>query len=94
MLPVKDTVQELATDTLVTSVATKWGMGGGTVATALGWLSSNGAAVLIGILITVAGFITNYIFQRRRERREIEQTEFEQRLALTEEKRRQELHEA
>lgn len=94
MPPVKDTVQDLATDTVVTSVASKWGMGGGTLAATFGWLTSNGAAVVIGILVTVLGFCINYIFQRRRDRREVEQKEFDRMIALAEEKRRQELHEA
>lgn len=94
MPPVKDTVHDLATDTVVVSVATKWGMGGGAIATAFGWFTHNGVAVAIGILVTVLGFIVNYIFQRRRDRREEEQKEFDRTLALAEEKRRQELHEA
>ena len=94
MPPVKDAVQDLATDTVVTSVATKWGMGGGTIAATFGWLTSNGVAVAIGILVTVLGFVVNYIFQRRRDRREVEQKAFDRQLALAEEKRRQELHEA
>lgn len=93
MLPIKDTVQEIAVDGTVASVATKWGMGGGTLAAAFGWLTSNGAAVLIGIFVTVLGFIINYIFQRRRDRREAEQAKLSRKLELAEEKRRQELHE-
>ena len=91
---VKDAVHDLATDTVVTSAATKWGMGGGTIAATFGWLTSNGVAVAIGILVTVLGFVINYIFQRRRDRREVEQKAFDRQLALAEEKRRQELHEA
>lgn len=94
MTPVRDTVQDMATDTVVTSVATKWGMGGGTIAATFGWLTSNGLAVAIGILVTVMGFIINYIFQRRRDHREVEQKALDRQLALAEEKRRQELHEA
>lgn len=94
MPPVKDTVHDLATDTVVASVATKWGMGGGAIAATFGWLTSNGVAVAIGILVTIMGFIVNYIFQRRRDHREVEQKEFDRQLALAEEKRRQELHEA
>lgn len=93
MLPIKNTVHEIAVDGTVASVATKWGMGGGTLAAAFGWLTSNGAAVLIGIFVTVLGFIINYIFQRRRDRREAEQAEFFRELKLAEEKRQQELHE-
>lgn len=94
MKPVKDSMQELATDAVVSSVATKYGMGGGALAAAFGWLTNNGVAVAIGILVTVLGFFINYIFQRRRDRREVEQKEFDRQLALAEERRRQELHEA
>lgn len=82
-----------STDGLLAITVSKWGMSGGTVAAALGWLTSNGAAVLIGICVTVLGFVINYIFQRRRDRREAEQAKFSRELELAEEKRRQELHE-
>lgn len=55
---------------IVSSVATKGGMGGGALASIYGWLTSSGAAVLIGILVTVAGFVVNLIYQRKRDKRE------------------------
>ncbi len=94
MLPIKDAAQEIVVDGTIASAATKWGMGGGTLAAAFGWLISNGAAVFIGIFITVLGFVVNYIFQRRRDNREKEQAMFSRELDLAEERRRQELHEA
>lgn len=78
----------------VTSVATKWGMGGGTATSIFGWLTSNGAAVFIGIVVTIAGFLVNYWFQRRREKREIADMDFQHKLALEEERRKEEMHQA
>lgn len=86
--------QALAVETAFTSTATKWGMGGGTVASIFGWLSSNGAAVVIGILVTVLGFVVNYVFQRRRDKREAELAAFQRELEMAQERRRQEMHEA
>lgn len=83
---------DAALEATVSSVAMKYGMGGGTVAAVLGWLSSSAAAVLIGIVVTVLGFIVNYIFQRRREKREIRHAEFQRQLELSEERRREEWH--
>jgi 4-hydroxybenzoate polyprenyltransferase len=87
-------LQDTAVDATVSSIASKWGMGGGTMASIFGWFTSNAAAVLIGILVTVLGFLINYYFQRRRDRRETEQIEFKRELQLAEERRRKELHEA
>lgn len=83
---------DTAVEATVSSVAMKYGMGGGTVATAIGWLSSSGAAVLIGIAVTVLGFLVNYIFQRRRDKREAKRAELQYELELSEERRRQEMH--
>lgn len=55
---------------VISSVATKGGMTGGTLAAIYGWLSSSSAAVLIGILITVIGFVVNFYYQYRRNHRE------------------------
>lgn len=90
-MSLKDLVENSDT---VTSIATRWGMGGGTATSIFGWLTSNGAAVLIGILVTIAGFILNYWFQRRRDKREYEHIQFQQELALAEERRKQEIHQA
>lgn len=81
-------VNELALGTLVGSTASKWTMGG-TLATTYGWLTSSGAAVLIGILVTVLGFIINYLYQRRRDAREIQQIAFRQQMEQHDEERKQ-----
>jgi len=55
----------------VSSVAVK-GMGGGTATSFLGWITSNEAMAVIGLIVTLSGFIINVIFQVRRDRREAE----------------------
>jgi len=55
----------------VTSVASR-GMGGGAATSMVGWLASNEAIALIGVIITVLGFVVNLIFQIRRDRRDQE----------------------
>lgn len=56
---------------LASSIASK-SMGGGAATSVLGWISSNEGIALIGLGITVAGFIVNFIFQFRRDKREAE----------------------
>lgn len=55
----------------VSSIASK-GMGGGTMTSIYGWVTSNEAMVLIGVVVTILGFVMNCIFQFRRDRREQE----------------------
>lgn len=87
-------VQEHITDAAVASAATKWGMGGGLMTSVFGWLSSNGAAVLIGIAVTVGGFIVNYYYQRKRYRLTQAEHELDREIKLAKESREQELHRA
>ncbi len=86
-MQIRERLTEVPIESLVSSVATKGGMGGGTVAAMYGWLTSSAAAVLIGILVTVAGFIVNFIYQRRRDNRE-------EREQMVREQREAELHQA
>lgn len=86
-MTVRDQITSAASDAAVASAATKYGMAGGTLTSIFGWLSSNGAAVLIGIVVTVAGFIVNYYFQRKRYR-------MDKAIADAREAREQELHAA
>lgn len=83
---------EVMTDAVVSSIATKYGMGGGLAASVFGWLTSNGAAIFIGIVVTIGGFVVNFWFQRRKEKRDIEALAFNQAIVLAEEKRKEELH--
>lgn len=86
-------INQINTDAVVSDVATKWGMGGGTVATFYGWITSSAAAILIGIVVTVGGFVVNYYFQRKRHQKEMEFNELRTQLLLKDEQRKQEMHE-
>jgi hypothetical protein len=55
----------------VTSIASK-GMSGGAATSMFGWMTSNEAIALIGVTITILGFVINIVFQIRRDRREQE----------------------
>lgn len=46
-----------------------------------GWLLSSEAAVLIGIAMSIGGFVVNVYFKRRQQQREIEAAAEESRLA-------------
>lgn len=83
-----------APEAAVSSVATKWGMGGGTISSVYGWLASNEAVILVGLFVTVAGFVVNLIYQHKRHRRETDEALFRRNLEEAEEKRRVELHRA
>lgn len=78
-------------DSTMISLGTK-SMGGGTISLILGYLSSSGFAVLLGIILTVLGFIFNLYFQRRQNLRNKEKWELERAQLQEEERRRQELH--
>ena len=82
------------TDATFSWIATKIGMGGGTLASIFGWFTSNGAAVFIGILITVLGFVMNAWFQRRRDAREEAEANLRREHQIMRELRLQELHQA
>lgn len=79
-------------ETAVVSVATKLGMGGGSATSAFGWLTSNNTVVVVGLLVTVLGFMVSLFFQRRRDKRETRESEQKIAIARAEEKRKQELH--
>ena len=92
-------VTEVLSDPSFGGILTKWGMGGGTVTSAVGWLSSSGAAVLIGVVITVAGFIVNYLYQGRdyslkksKELREQKLSELQEKKLIDENRRAEEIH--
>ena len=89
---VKDHFSEINQPDTYMAAASKWSMGGGVLATTFGWLSSSGAAVIIGIGITVLGFWVNFYFQRRRDLRETEQFKMMSARENAEEQRKQELH--
>lgn len=85
-----DTVGKSVDSTMI-SLGTK-SMGGGTISLVLGYLSSSGFAVILGIVLTILGFITNQYFQRRQNLRNREKWELERAQLEAEEERRNELH--
>ena len=83
-----------STDATFSWIATKIGMGGGTLASIFGWFTSNDAAVFIGILITVLGFVMNAWFQRRRDAREEAEAALRREHEIKREQRLEEMHQA
>lgn len=86
--------QAIGVEAVVTSVATRWGMGGGVLASAYGWLTSSAGAMLIGVVVTILGFVINAVYQQKRHRRETEEADFRRTIALAEERRRDDMHRA
>lgn len=84
-----DTINDI---TLANATA-KYGMGGGAVTSLIGWLSSSEAVLLIGVIVTILGFIVNFIFQVRRDNRLKHKTELEEQLLIREDERQQALFE-
>lgn len=82
------------TDATFSWIATKIGMGGGTLASVFGWFTSNGAAVFVGILITILGFVMNAWFQRRRDAREEAEAALRREHEIRREQRLEEMHQA
>lgn len=80
-------------DIAIASMTTKYGMGGGVLTSLIGWLSSNEAVVIIGIVVTLLGFIINLIFQLKREKRQIKASLLEEELMKKEDQRKQALFE-
>ena len=67
----RHTMETQPIEEIATSIASK-SMGGGAATSVLGWISSNEGIALIDLGITVLGFIVNFVFQFRRDRREAE----------------------
>ena len=57
------------TDAAFANTSVKQGMGGGAATSVFGYLSSSDLLVILGVVTTVFGFITNLIFQQRRDKR-------------------------
>ncbi len=68
------------------TVAASKGTYAGAAAAGLGWLVSNEFLGLLGLLLAVAGFVTNLHFKRRRDQRE--QLEHEARMREIQERNR------
>lgn len=88
---VGEIVYQAARDTALASVGSKTTLGG-MVTSIFGWLASSNSAVLIGIIVTVGGFLLNWYYQRRREIREEYQAKRIAEAFDKEEVRKEELH--
>lgn len=91
-MAVKDDIKNNALDAAMISAGSK-GMGGGTITTIVGYLSSSGFAVLVGVLVTIIGFCFSIFFQRRQHIRNRDKWELEKHQMIAEENRKKELHE-
>ena len=63
------------TDAALANTSVKQGMGGGAATSVFGYLSSSDLLVILGVVTTVFGFITNLVFQQRRDKRAREEHE-------------------
>ena len=80
-------------DATLANMTAKYGMGGGAVTSFIGWLSSSEAVILIGVIVTILGFLVNLIFQVRRDKRQRDRDDLEKQLLIAKEKREEKLFE-
>jgi hypothetical protein len=78
-------------DTPIT-VANKYGIVGGFLTYAYGWLTDTNNAVFVGVLATLAGLIVSVVCQILKHKREARAALLSEELARNEEARRKELH--
>lgn len=79
--------EDLITDGSIANMTAKYGMGGGAVTSFIGWLSSSEAVILIGVIVTILGFLVNLMFQMRRDKRQKDRDELEKQIMIAKEKR-------
>lgn len=75
------------------AVANKYGIAGGFLTYAYGWLTDTSNAVFVGVLATLAGLLVSVVCQVLKHKREARAAEVQEELARNEEARRRELHE-
>ena len=74
------------------AVAYKYGMGGGFLTYAYGWLTDTGNAVFVGVTATVVGLVVSTVCQYYKHKREARAAVLSEELLRKEEARREELH--
>lgn len=79
--------EDLITDGSIANMTAKYGMGGGAVTSFIGWLSSSEAVILIGVIVTILGFLVNFMFQMRRDKRSKDRDDLEKQIMIAKEKR-------
>lgn len=88
----KSDIQDKAIEVTLASAGTK-SMWGGTATSVVGYLSTSGAAVLIGVVITILGFAFSIHFQRKAHHRQTEEWLTKKNYMEMEEERKKEIHE-
>ncbi len=78
------------TDASVANASVKWGMGGGSLTSIFGYLSSSDLLMFFGVVTTVMGFIVNLIYQYRRDKRATEEHELKKKILENQLKHEQE----
>ena len=89
---ISDNIKVGTVETALASAGTK-SMWGGSVTSVIGYLSTSSAAVFIGVIITVLGFLFSMYFQRKAHIRQTEEWEIRKLIAEREEARKEEIHE-
>ena len=62
-------------DANLAHASVKWGMGGGSITSIFGYLSSSDVLMIMGVITTALGFLVNLYFQYRRDVRSKEEHE-------------------
>ena len=75
-----------------TSISNKVGLGGGFFTLMYGWLSDTNTAVFLGVLVTIIGFIMSLYFQRKKDKRERNESEMRKQLLQEQAQREKEIH--
>lgn len=77
-------------DASLANASVKWGMGGGSLTSIFGYLSSSDLLMIVGVITTALGFMVNLVFQYRRDVRAKEEHELKKKLLETQIKHEQE----
>lgn len=77
-------------DASLANASVKWGMGGGSLTSIFGYLSSSDLLMIVGVITTALGFMVNLVFQYRRDIRAKEEHELKKKLLETQIKHEQE----
>lgn len=79
-------------DNIGTTLSNRYGLGGGFFTVLYGWLANAETAILIGVIVTVGGFMMSFYFQRRRHIRERNEHFLRLEVIRKEEERKDEIH--
>lgn len=67
-------------DASLANTSVKWGMGGGSLTSIFGYLSSSDLLMIVGVITTALGFMVNLYFQYKRDARAREEHELKKKL--------------